>query len=58
MISYAHNMPVSGASNCVWRKANTYRRECIFLFVGSKVKVNKTGMFKALNNKGSIKIEK
>jgi len=51
-------MPVSGASNCVWRKANTYRRECIFLFVGSKVKVNKTGMFKALNNKGSIKIEK
>jgi len=34
-------VPVSGACNYVWRRENTYRRECILLFVGGKVKLIK-----------------
>jgi hypothetical protein len=50
------SVPVNGVSNYLWRRANTYRREGIFLFVGGKV--SKMSILKVLNNKGSITIQK
>jgi hypothetical protein len=47
--------PVSGASNYAWKGKNLPQGR-YSLFVGGKV--NKMGILKALNNNGSITIEK